>query len=345
MAAIDFELLRGQLPAKVYRRSYAWALGLAALVLALYAGLTVMVYMAPSLWWLLLWSVARGLSIGPVFIVAHDACHDSLSPSSRLNRWLGQACFLPSWHSFTAWKARHNHAHHRHTNILELDPGYAPASRRTHASWPRWKRLHYLMARTPLGAGLLYIPELLRYQLFPEARTVEKYRAVDRAVDLERVLVWAWMSIEVLLLSGLLAKLGVMSAPALPGWLVLACGFLLAHLVWNWQMGFTTFLHHFHPKVAWYSIADAPGAAARQLRSTTHVDLGRIGHLAMLNIFVHTAHHVDTRIPLYRLPGAQVVLQQQHPVAVRRWKFSPRRVLECFRTCKFWNVEQGRWER
>lgn len=345
MPTVDFAVVRGVLPARVYQRSYLLAVGLAVTTLVLNLGLVYLTYTAQSVSWLLFWAVARGLSVGPVFIVAHDACHDSLSPSNRLNYWLGQLCFLPSWHSFTAWKVRHNHIHHRHTNIIELDTGYPPASESQYAAWPRSQRLLYRLARTPAGAALLYFPEALRAQLFPSAALRKHYRAVDRRHPREWLLVWSWIVAEVALFSGLLAHASIVDQSAHNGWLLLGAGFFLSHYVWNWQMGFTTFLHHFHPDVGWYTQAQAPPSAQRQLESTVHVHLGGAAHLSMLNIFVHTAHHVDTRIPLYRLPASQKVLERQFGNRVSRWPFSVTNALRCFRECKLWNPAQRNWER
>lgn len=341
---VDFDSVRGNLPPIVYCRSFAFAYGLTFATLALYAGLAYLSYTANSFAWLLIWSIARGLSIGPVFIVAHDACHDSLSPSSRLNYWLGQLCFLPSWHTFTGWKMRHNHVHHRHTNILELDTGYPPASRDQYAVWPWWRRLRYRLARTPAGAGLLYLPEALEAQVFPSRTLRRQFRKVDARHPTEWTLVWLWIAAEVALFSGLLAQLGVVEASPNQGWSLFAIGFVLTHWVWNWQMGITTFLHHFHPEVEWHTSEKAPAAAQRQLQSTVHVDLRRM-HPAMLNIFVHTAHHVDTRIPLYRLPLAQAALEKQFASDISRWTFSLQAALHCFRECQLWNPTSRRWER
>src|SRR5579885_36390 len=49
-----------------------------------------------------------GLAIGMLFIVGHDACHGSLTPSTKLNAWLGRVAFLPSLHPFAAWEYSHN---------------------------------------------------------------------------------------------------------------------------------------------------------------------------------------------------------------------------------------------
>ena len=37
-----------------------------------------------------------GMVIGRLFILGHDACHQSLTPYRWLNRWIGRLVFLPS---------------------------------------------------------------------------------------------------------------------------------------------------------------------------------------------------------------------------------------------------------
>src|SRR5689334_25432109 len=48
-------------------------------------------------WWLrVLCGLAAGFVTGRLFIIGHDACHQSLTPHRRLNHWLGRIAFLPS---------------------------------------------------------------------------------------------------------------------------------------------------------------------------------------------------------------------------------------------------------
>jgi omega-6 fatty acid desaturase (delta-12 desaturase) len=48
-------------------------------------------------WWAkLLSGLAAGFVIGRLFILGHDACHQSLTPHRNLNKWLGRIAFLPS---------------------------------------------------------------------------------------------------------------------------------------------------------------------------------------------------------------------------------------------------------
>ncbi len=334
--------IRRGLPARVRDRSYAWALVLGAVPLALYLAASWVAYTAAAVPVLVAAAVARGLLIGTCFIVGHDACHNALAPSARLNHWIGQINFLPAWHVFTVWKVHHNHIHHRHTNVLERDNGYPPWSRQAYDAAGWFRRLHYRVARTPLGAGLLYWPET-REHLLPSRRFLATYRSCGPWYLLEAMCVWAWIVVELLIYSGGLGAAGIIAvSPAGAGWSLAGLG--VTHATWNWLMGFTTFLHHTHPDVPWSSEADAIEIGERQLSSTVHVDLG-MAHGGMLNIFVHTAHHVDPSIPLYRLPLAQSVLQQQFGSQVTTWPFSLSGALRCFRDCKLWNPASRRWER
>jgi omega-6 fatty acid desaturase (delta-12 desaturase) len=56
-----------------------------ALFVALVAG-TVAV---ESVWLKLLCGLAAGFVIGRLFIIGHDACHQSLTPHRELNKWIG----------------------------------------------------------------------------------------------------------------------------------------------------------------------------------------------------------------------------------------------------------------
>jgi omega-6 fatty acid desaturase (delta-12 desaturase) len=43
----------------------------------------------------LLGGILAGHAIAIVFVVGHDACHGSFTPSARLNRWIGRMVFVP----------------------------------------------------------------------------------------------------------------------------------------------------------------------------------------------------------------------------------------------------------
>ena len=63
----------------------------------------------PAAW---LWGLLAGVATAMLFVLGHDACHGSLTPSPRLNRWIGSLAFLPSLTPFSAWELGHNQTHH-----------------------------------------------------------------------------------------------------------------------------------------------------------------------------------------------------------------------------------------
>lgn len=77
-------------------KNTAYAIGLVVTDLVLFALLlsATILLRYPALQ--LLTGSACGLLIGRLFILGHDACHQSLTRHRRLNRWLERLVFLPS---------------------------------------------------------------------------------------------------------------------------------------------------------------------------------------------------------------------------------------------------------
>ena len=70
-----------------------------ALFFALIAGTIVF----DAVWAKLLCGLAAGFVIGRLFIIGHDACHQSLTPHRELNKVLGRIAFLPSITPYSLW--------------------------------------------------------------------------------------------------------------------------------------------------------------------------------------------------------------------------------------------------
>ena len=77
------------------RRSTPRALALVAFDLALLGMAMTLTVLAPRPWVQALAGIATGLVIGRLFILGHDACHQSLTTHRTLNRWIGRIVFLP----------------------------------------------------------------------------------------------------------------------------------------------------------------------------------------------------------------------------------------------------------
>ena len=315
-----------------------------ALALALGDLLLFALAVAGSVWlehpvFKLLSGVLAGMFIARLFVIGHDACHQSLTPHRRLNRWLGRLVFLPSLTPYSLWDVGHNVVHHGYTNLRGFDFVWAPHTIEEFRRLPGWRRALERAYRSGWAPGLYYLIEMWWRRLyFPNRREMPTRRLV---FTLDSLLV------SVFAVSWIGAIVFAAQASNQPVWLLLITGFGLPLLVWNTVMGFVVYVHHTHPQIAWHADKAAWAAAQPFVSTTVHlrfprllgIDPGAVLH----HILAHTAHHVDMSVPLYRLKRAQQVLEQRLPGQIVVQDFSWRWYFATARRCKLYDFETQRW--
>lgn len=290
----------------------------------------------------LAFAVLNGFTIAGLFVVGHDACHGSLTPSQMLNRLLGRLALLPSLHPAAAWIHSHNGMHHGWTNLRGKDPVYAPLTKAEFDRLPRWRRWTERVYRSEPGIACFYLVEVWwRQEMFPSGNRRPRGKAVETFRQ-DRALVIAFAITQI-------AVMGLMSAPLVVNpWLTsltsIAVGVLLPFMIWNWVMAYATFQHHTNPQVPWYDSEEEWTAFRGQVKSGVHVRLPRIIEVLLHNIMDHTAHHVDPKIPLYNLPKQQRILEAAYPedVLIQAWDIANfRRTL---RVCQLYDYKNHCWQ-
>jgi omega-6 fatty acid desaturase (delta-12 desaturase) len=108
-------------------------------------------------------------------------------------------------------------------------------------------------------------------------------------------------------------------------------------------IGFAVFQQHTHESVRWYNDPTQWEAFRVQLESTLHLSVPWYLALVFANGDVHTAHHLDTRIPMYRLRAAQRYLETIHPTRVRHVRFTFRSYLKTVRSCQLYDYDRHVW--
>lgn len=241
-------------------RSTPRALLLFALDATLFIAALAALVVAPH--WLvkLALGVLAGVLIARLFILGHDACHQSLTPRRGLNKWLGRIAFLPSLTPYSLWEVGHNVVHHGYTNLKGFDFVWAPYSMEEYAALPRWRRALERLYRNGLGAGLYYLIEIWWLKLFFPSR---RQMATRRPIFLADCLLAAGFAA---LWIGALAGLALATNQSVA--LLLLAGFAVPFLVWNATVGFVLYVHHTHESVAWYD-SKAMWARAQPFVSTT----------------------------------------------------------------------------
>jgi omega-6 fatty acid desaturase (delta-12 desaturase) len=276
-------------------------------------------------------SIGVALQIARLFVLGHDACHQALFAHRGANRWIGRLAFLPSLTPFSTWEAGHNLGHHAYTNLRGKDYVWAPLAKAEFDALPAWRRGLERFYRSGFGFGAYYLIELWWHKLFFVSR---KHIGTQRP---------AFLGDSLLTLGFALAWVGGLGAAAHATHqhvLTLALfGFVLPFLIWGSLMGAVIYLHHTHPQLIWYRDIDE-WEAARDASNTVHVRIPlKLGRL-LNNIMEHPAHHVDARIPLYRLEAANRALSVPGQIVQT---LSLRTAADCIARCKLYDYDLRRW--
>ncbi len=328
------KIIRGWLTPIVAKRT-GYALALVVLDLALFALLLAGAVLLPHPLLQLLAGVLCGLVIGRLFILGHDACHQSFTPHRRLNRWLGRLVFLPSLTPYSLWDVGHNVVHHGYTNLKDFDFVWQPQSLAAYQQMSPGRRWLERVYRSGWAPWLYYGLEVWwRRMLFPSPAFMPTRRRIftlDSLLVSAAALVWA---------------LGLAAAARHTGqsvaW-VLAVAMALPLLVWTALIGFVVYVHHTHPDVCWYDNKADWAAASPFVSTTVHLAFGHGVGAFLHHIMEHTAHHVDMSVPLYRLKQAQALLEARLPGRIIVQPFSWGWYARTARACKLYDFEQRCW--
>lgn len=315
--------------------STARALALVLLDVALFvAGLAAAVLARHPLVQLLA-GAATGLVISRLFILGHDACHQSLTRHRALNRWLGRLVFLPSLTPYSLWEVGHNVVHHGYTNLRGFDFVWQPRSLDEYRALSAWKRGLERVYRSGWAPWLYYLIEIWWTRMFfPSRATMPTRRAVfTRDCWLVSAFAIAWVA-------GLAAA-GFATQQSV-AWL-LTVGFALPFIVWNGMIGFVVYVHHTHLGVAWYEDKASWSASQPFVSTTVHLTFRSAMGTVLHHIMEHTAHHVDMSVPLYRLKRAQALLESELAGAIVIQPFSWRWYADNARRCKLYDFKARGW--
>jgi len=311
------------------------AVALLVLDWALFVAAIAGVVLLPAWWMKLPVALAAGFVIGRLFIIGHDACHQSYTPHRGLNRWLGRIAFLPSLTPYSLWEVGHNVMHHGFTNLKGKDFVWQPLTPEQYAALTPARRLLERVYRSGWAPGLYYFIEMwwLR-MLFPSKRYMPARRGLFVADGLLAVAAGAvWIGTLV----------WAAQTTGQSAWALVALGFAVPFAFWNAMIGFVIYVHHTHTEVRWHEDKAQWSASDPFVSTTVHLTFPlKIGGL-MHHIMEHTAHHVDMSIPLYKLKQAQAILETALPGRIIVQRFSWRWYAQTARRCKLYDVATARW--
>lgn len=324
------------------RSSYIWGIGfflfdLIAYSLGLHLAIT-----GANITSRIFGSIVAGFATSGLVIVAHDACHQSLTPNRKLNRFIGTIAFLPALHAYSLWRHGHNFLHHLHTNIRGKDYVWEPLSPQEYSELNRFAQWKYRFFRSLLGHYFYYLSEVWwKRRFFPRKKYLEKTERVFWA-DTFIVFLWIISLSFVLLMVRCEGDWTFYLQNPSVSLGVIVHGLILPFVISSMLMSNTEFLHHTHPAIKWYRVRSGDWQE-HQATVSIHVEYIQPVDWFVHWIMDHTAHHLQPAIPLYRLRGSQNLVEQRFG-QVLKYHFSFGSLVDTLRRCKLYDDEEGCWK-
>ena len=244
---------------------------------------------AMPLWVMLPLAVPAAGFLVRIFIIQHDCGHGSFFRSRRANDLIGCLCSLMTLTPYAFWRRQHAR-HHGSWNNLDrraasgLDIYSSCMTVAEYRALGRWRRGFVRWGSHPLVANLLLPPLvfILLYRLpFDAAKGWRRERYAVYLTNLALAALIAGLGMVLDFGRVAAVQLPIMTLASIAGVWLFSVQHRFEHALWT-------------PEGEWKF-------TAASLRSTSHLHLPRVLQWFTGNIGFHHVHHLNPRIPNYRL--------------------------------------------
>jgi acyl-lipid omega-6 desaturase (Delta-12 desaturase) len=259
-------------------------------------------------------SFIAGMTIVRFFVLYHDHQHGAILRGSKLADIVMLAFGLATLNPPSVWNRSHDHHHGNNCKNLGANVGSYPLmSVEAYENSSAWQRFRYAAARHPLTIVLGYVTIFL-FGMCVVPLAANPKRHLDAALSIAchaGILLWlASGSIDDLWLAGII-----------PCTISSAIGAYLFFAQHNFPGA------RLRPGREWDYVEAA-------LHSSSYIQMGRLMRWFTGNIGYHHVHHLNPKIPFYRLPEAMGAIKElQVPVMT---SLRARDIVACLRL-KLWD--------
>jgi len=263
-------------------------------------------------------AVLAGLFFVRLFVIYHDHQHHAILPKSKLAAILMQLWGIYAMTPSSIWKHSHNHHHNHNSKIRSAHIGSYPVmtSERFLKS-SRQERFKYLAIRHPLTILFGYFSVfILGMCLVPALEDPRGHRDSVIALVLH-------LALYALIVSFF-------------GWATVLLLLFIPFFVASALGAYLFYAQHNFPDVT-YMDKDGWSYEGAALLSSSFCRMSPLMHYFTANIGYHHIHHLNSKIPFYRLPEVlQAMPELQSP---KTTSLHPAEILRCLRL-KVWDVER-----
>ena len=265
-------------------------------------------------------SILSGLLVIRLFVIYHDQQHHAILPKSKIAelymRLFGIWVLCPS----SIWRSSHDYHHAHNSKLRSAHIGSYPVmTKDNYRTTPRGERFKYLFMRHPLTILFGYVfVFFLGMVIYPMSRDLRKH----------------YDCLLALLLHVALATTIV----AVFGWLALALTLIIPMVIACALGSYLFYAQHNFPGVTFKDKGGWTHEGAA-LESSSYLRTNPLMAWFTANIGYHHIHHLNHRIPFYRLPEIYRAIPELQSAKITT--LSPLEVFRCLRL-KVWCVETQR---
>lgn len=312
---LDKELI---LATKPYAREIRWkswfhTISGFILLIAAIAG----TYLVPPLWGKILCSFGVAAMLSRVFIIFHDFQHHAILQRSVLANILftlfGVYMITPP----SIWKRSHDYHHNHNSKLFSASIGSFPImTKQKFMKASKKERFEYLAIRHPLNMFFAY------FSTFMYGLCFNSFLSSPRR---------HWDSLVVLIIHFSIAIFLFFYF----GWLTWFLSFFLPFFLSHMLGSYLFYAQHNFPGVVHKSNADWSYSSAA-LESSSYLELNPVWNWITANIGYHHVHHLNSRIPFYRLPEVMAKIPALQKAT--KTTLNPSDIIKCLRL-KVWDPE------
>lgn len=261
-------------------------------------------------------SVLAGLVLVRLFILYHDYQHGAILRNSPLAATMMWCYGLLALNPPSIWKRSHDHHHRNNSKIFGASIGSYPVmTTEAFAAATPWQRFCYAASRHPLTILFGYFT-IFQYGMCLRPFLLSPGRHFDALLSLIVHLgiagCLAWVAPDIMLLS------------------------FVGPMVIATAMGaYLFYAQHNYPTVKYRERAEWDHVDAA-LHSSSFIEMSGLMYWFTGNISYHHVHHLNHRIPFYRLPEAMAALKELQSPGTTTLR--PGDVWKCFQL-KLWDPQ------
>ncbi len=265
-------------------------------------------------------SMLAGLVGVRIFIIYHDYQHHAILRHSPISAWIMTLYGLVTLNPPSVWNRSHDHHHKNNSKAYGASIGSYPImTTQDYAEASRMERVLYAVARHPLTMVFGYLTVFLwGMSLRPFVNNPRRHWDAGLAIVLH---------------------FGLMAYVTTCGYSILIWGMLVPSFVASALGAYLFYAQHnfpaakLQPRAEWSHVEAA-------LHSSSYINMSWLMHWFTGNIGFHHVHHLNARIPFYRLPDAMTAIPElQSPGTT---SLLPHDMAACLRL-KLWSPEANRF--